>query len=650
MLTTEEGKIIQFLEKPTWSQVFSDTVNTGIYVLEPEALELVAPGQKVDFSQDLYPELLKRGAPLYGFVAPGYWSDVGNLEVYRQVQQDCLDGKVKLDLPIPQKGQIYVEEGVQIHSSAVIEGPVYIGKGSRIGPHAYVGPYSVLGAYSQVDANASLKRSLLWPAVKVGKGTRLRGCICAKNAFVEHECEIYEGAVLGERVRLGSFSTISPNTKVWPAKVIPSGTKLDSSLVWGSQEQKPIFTKHGMSGDIRGNLTPELLIQFGLSYAAFLGERSRVLVTSDFSKTANLAKGALVVGLRAGGLDTHDGGEVTGRLTRFAVQELSLDGALHVFTNPQNENTVFIECWNSHGRLLSKTEQRKIEGILSREDYPRFSGEDIGDFIQVAGLKKRYLRSLAKAYFSGSPGFKVGLVMEPHNDPLGEMVRDFLRLSGYTVVSEDVKGLPTIVVRDQTWFIQDEQGHQLSDQDWWKGFIRALKSRNKKTVAIPVNLSETVAKEARNQGLEVQLTKMEPLFWMEAATELGNNVGEGQREVFPHIEPLASIGEILSLISTHGVALCPEGEGATHLKTAKVPCTWSEKGRVMRKLIENADPERTSFHDGLKEYRDSGWTLVIPDDDEPVFRLYSEAGTEEEATDLIEHYTNLIRRYEKEEK
>lgn len=99
VLTDGDGKIAQFLEKPTWSQVFSDTVNTGIYILEPEVLDLVRPGQKVDFSQDVFPELLRRGAPMYGYVATGYWSDVGNLEVYRQAHRDCLDGKVQLDLP-----------------------------------------------------------------------------------------------------------------------------------------------------------------------------------------------------------------------------------------------------------------------------------------------------------------------------------------------------------------------------------------------------------------------------------------------------------------------------------------------------------------------------------------------------------------------
>jgi len=649
VLTADDGRITQFLEKPTWSQVFSDTVNTGIYILEPEVLALVPPGQKVDFSQDVFPELLRRKAPLYGYVACGYWSDVGNLEVYRHAQKDCLDGKVRIDLPPPSSGNLYLEDGVHIHESAHIEGPAYIGTGVRIGAHAYVGPYSVVGPYTQIDAHASLKQSLLWSGVKVGSRTQLRGCVCAKDVVVEKAVEIYEGAVLGPKVRVGAMSTITPNTKVWPEKVILSGTKLRSSLVWGSQEQRPIFTKHGIAGDIRGNLTPEIVTQLGFSYAAFLGGKSRVLVTSDVSKVADLAKRALVVGLRGGGLDTHDGGDAAGRMTRSAVQEMALDGALHVGVEPRDPNLVYIECWDKRGRFLSKADQRKIEGIFVREDYPRCGAEDLGDFVQVAGLRKRYVQRLAKHYPSGSLQFQVGLLVEPATDPFGELVRDFLKKSGYQIVTNAVEGLPTIVVQDQEWCFQDEKGRRLTTQDWWLGFVHALKGRSRKAVAMPVHISETVAKTATEQGLDVCWTKMEAPFWMEAAAELGNTLLEGNLEVFPHIEPLASIGELLSLISSSQVPLS-SWHGTTHMKETEVQCPWDEKGRVMRKLIENSDPDHTLYLDGIKERRGAGWALVVPDGDEPVFRLYSEAESDSEANSLIQHYVDVIQRHQSEER
>lgn len=644
VLTDEGGRITQFLEKPSWSQVFSDTVNTGIYVLEPEVLDLVELGQKVDFSQDLFPQLLRQGAPLYGYVAPGYWSDVGSLQVYSQAQLDCLEGRVQLELPEPQDGGIFLEEGVQIHPSARLEGPVYLGKGCRVGPGAYLGPYTVAGSFSQIDQGASLKRAVLWSGVQVGARSQLRGCICAKGARLGQNTSLFEGAVVGEQVELGALSTLKPGVKIWPGKVISSGSRLTRSVVWGSSGDSSIFTSRGIAGDLRGSLTLEAIVQVGLSCAAFLGEGKRALVTSDPSKTAELAKAALTAGLRGGGVHIQDGGEAPGRLTRFAVQELALDGAFHLAAQEANPQGVLIECWNARGLPLSKGEQRRLESIFLREDYPRLASVQIGDYLKVAGLRKRYVQSLARHYASPVPGFKVGLVVEPEGDPLGELVRDFLLLGGYA--PGGAEGGPTIVIQSGAWFLQDAGGRRLSQREWWQGFVRGLKARGREAVALPVNLSDTVVQTAQGAGLQVQFTKLEPRYQMEIASELGNSVVDGDREVFPQFEPLAGIGEWLLALTAQDL---PQENHETYLLQAEVPCPWSEKGRVMRRLLENSDPARTLYLDGIKEYQEGGWVLVVPDDDEPVFRLYSEAASEGEAARLIQHYTELIQRYEREE-
>src|SRR3954463_4342399 len=99
VITNDDGSIERFLEKPTWGQVFSDTINTGIYVLEPEIFDAIPPDESVDFSSDVFPKLLAQGAALYGWVADGYWEDVGNLEAYVHAHRDVLDGKVTIDVP-----------------------------------------------------------------------------------------------------------------------------------------------------------------------------------------------------------------------------------------------------------------------------------------------------------------------------------------------------------------------------------------------------------------------------------------------------------------------------------------------------------------------------------------------------------------------
>src|SRR5207249_2366443 len=91
VVTDEDGRVERFLEKPSWGQVFSDTINTGIYVLEPEVLRHIPPDRPFDFSKELFPLLLEMGRPLYGKVCDGYWQDIGNLDQYRQANFDALD-------------------------------------------------------------------------------------------------------------------------------------------------------------------------------------------------------------------------------------------------------------------------------------------------------------------------------------------------------------------------------------------------------------------------------------------------------------------------------------------------------------------------------------------------------------------------------
>ncbi len=90
VVTNEQGDVVRFLEKPGWSEIISDTVNTGIYVLEPEVLALIPPNAPYDFSKDLFPRMLRDRMPIYGHIAEGYWCDVGNIEEYRRATAEML--------------------------------------------------------------------------------------------------------------------------------------------------------------------------------------------------------------------------------------------------------------------------------------------------------------------------------------------------------------------------------------------------------------------------------------------------------------------------------------------------------------------------------------------------------------------------------
>lgn len=639
VITNDEGRITQFLEKPSWSEVFSDTVNTGIYILEPEVLAEIPDNEKYDFSQNLFPKLLAKGAPLYGFVADGYWSDVGNLEVYRQAQLDCLEGRVDIELPEPTNPRIWIEPDAEVADDVHITGPVYIGRGVKISSGCSIGSYTVIGDYCQLDPGVDIKRSTLWKHVKIGADTQLRGVILANKVCLEGKTQAYEGSVIGEKTFIGTQCTIEPNVKVWPCKQIVSGSRLVQSVVWGSQIEPALFSSAGVRGDIRSSLTPEMIVRFGLAYGAFVGQGGSMIVSTDGSPLGSVAKRAVISGLLAAGINVYDVGSVSGNLTRFGVGYVQADGALHCQAVKEHENQINIQCWDQKGYWLSKADQRKIENILLREDFPRASAEQFGKLAYVPDLIKQYVTSVARLYAPYLQGFRIKIAADEQE--LASLVKQFLSKAGCELTETD----PELIIRiegDQ-WEIADRNGAALSDDQWWELFVIGQRQRELKQVAVPAHVSNHVSRTANQENVEINWTKSDPRAWMEIASELGNIQVDPNSEMehFPFIEPLVSIGEALSLLRHN--PLSEIRFSSTQNRVHKtVICPWESKGRVMRSMIVSADPKTSDFIDGIRYYSEDGWVLVVPDGDEPLFHIYSEANTSEEADALAQLYAERI--------
>src|SRR5438105_3238395 len=183
VITRDDGSIERFLEKPTWGQVFSDTINTGIYVLEPEIFDAIPAGEPVDFSADVFPELLADGAPLFGCVNEGYWEDVGNLEAYVRAHRDVLDGKVIIDVPGFRLTEgVWLGEGAEIDPDAKIDGPAVIGDYCKVEAGAQLHEYSVLGSNVVVRDETFIERSVVHDNAYLGNGVRLRGCVIGRSS------------------------------------------------------------------------------------------------------------------------------------------------------------------------------------------------------------------------------------------------------------------------------------------------------------------------------------------------------------------------------------------------------------------------------------------------------------------------------------
>ncbi|MET0275792.1 MAG: sugar phosphate nucleotidyltransferase, partial [Acidimicrobiia bacterium] len=285
VITQPDGTIERFLEKPTWGQVFSDTINTGIYVLEPQVFDFIPDGEVVDFSGDVFPALLENGHTLHGHVSEGYWEDVGELGAYIRAHKDVLDGKVKVDIDGFELGKgRWLGNDVEISPDARIDGPVVIGDACRVEAGAHIQGYTVLGTDVIVKADAVLERAVCHDHVYVGPGTNLRGCVIGRNTDLRAHVRVEDGTVVGDECFVGQDAVINPNVKVYPFKTVESGATVTSSIVWESRGARTLFGRRGVSGLANVDVNPELVVRLATAYGTALPKGSVVTISRDTSR------------------------------------------------------------------------------------------------------------------------------------------------------------------------------------------------------------------------------------------------------------------------------------------------------------------------------------------------------------------------------
>jgi mannose-1-phosphate guanylyltransferase/phosphomannomutase len=684
VITDEEGRIKRFLEKPGWGEVFSDTVNTGIYILEPSIFKLYRPGQVFDFSKDLFPLLLANGEPLFGYVAPGYWSDIGNLEQYRQAHYDLLTVQMKIDIPGREvRPGVWAGEGTEIASGAMIEGPVLLGNGCKVGAEVQISKYSIIGDEARIGAGTSIKRSIVWDQCYLGEYSELRGAVLADHCYLKGKDAIYEGAVLGRKVSLGSRATIKPQVKVWPEKMIESGATVSESLVWAPKSARSLFGNLGIRGTVNREITPEMAVKLGGVFGAHLKPGAGVVVGCDDSRPARVFKRALISGLLAAGAGVYDLGTLTTAVTRYGVVSLEAKGGVHIHSHPQDPEGITIQFFDHQGLNIAKNTERSLENAFFTEDFPRASAGHMGELTFVPQLIEPYLQGLLdidqkelirQAHFKVMVFYdqsSLSLILSELFHELGVEGQGMAQASDGDVThprerSKNLKELLATVngVRDQVkenqcdlgiivdgdhgerLIILDEDGEMLKEEQL-NSLIAFLVLKYQPEASVPVqvtapNYLEDLAREFHGRVIRTKTSPRSLMEWV--VQEKLFLSADGSHHHHPQFDALFSLVKLLELLAREKITLGQAKMMIPQVERSygEIECPWEDKGRVMRNLFEENKEMRLEMMDGLKVYHDKGWALVLPDAEEPVFKIYSEAGTIEEADALTNVYRNRI--------
>ncbi len=674
VVTDTNGKIERFLEKPSWGEVFSDTINTGIYVLEPSIFDYMDAGKNYDFSKDIFPRILHEGKHIHGHITTDYWTDIGNLEQFAQANLDALAGKVKLDIAGHELNKgVWVGDGARIHPDATLIAPVVIGQNVTIEAGATVGPSSSIGDASIISVDARVRRSTVFEDCYIGEGATLESATVADRNIIKDRVRIGEASVIGRGCTIGTGAVVGPHLKIWPEKSIASGALVSMSLIYGSKWPGSLFGSDGVSGLANIEITPEFAIKLGQAIGSSLRAGQVVVTSRDTHNASRIANRCIISGLLSVGINVNDLRSSPGPLSRYAARVEGDGGGVHVRVSPRDPNALLIEVYDGSGVNLSTALERKIENVFFREDFRRTAMDDVGSLSFPARTLESYSNGFVEALAPQalkSAGLRVvvdyayGSAASILPGLLGSLGVDMIALNAYpddakrrTYVNNRGRHLEQLqhivqtlqahlgILIDpdaETISLVDDKGRALND-DGVVALVATLVARWKPNarIAVPITAPQALEVIAQRYGATIVRTRSERratvAFAQAERDQLDLAVGADGGIAFPHFHPsfdgIYASAKIMEMIAADKVKLSEviDALPSWFLERRTIACPWERKGRIMRTLHEEVRGEHVDLIDGIRIHREGGWVLVLPDASDPVVKIVAEGGSRDDA-------------------
>lgn len=685
VVTDGESRIVRFLEKPSWGEVVSDTINTGIYILEPSVLDRLDPRKAYDFSTELFPQMLADGAALFGYVAEGYWCDIGNLEQYRQAQVDMLEGKVGFTPPGQSLGEgVWVGPGTQLDPGARLKGPVLVGRNCRVRRDARLSDCTVVGDNCIVEEGASLERAILWGNTYVGRKGRAFGAVLCRSVTLKSNVTVAEGAVVGDQVFVGKGATLQPDVKVWPDKNVEAGAAVSMSLIWGRKWPGSLFGEDGICGLGNIEITAEYALKLGAAYGAVLPKGAVVVASRDSHPATRMINRAFICGLVSVGISVRDLQGVPTPVGRNALRNAAdCYGGIHCRVDSKDPRQLQLEFFDASGINIDRTWERKIENRFFREDFRRTPMDEVGliefpirvlEQYQEGFLAQLDTEAIRKALYKVVIDYGYGHASTVLPRILGRLGIEAVSLNAYieahrgrspesrAQVMEQLSSIVTTLKSDLGVAI-DATGERLMVVDekggLWQGakllvlFVTLVMQRYPGAlIVVPVSAPSVLQDLAKKHAAKLILSRTDSRSLTHtamlgdtrfhlAATSHGEFAFPAFSSGFDGMFAFAKLLELVCAmkrpLSEYALEI-PE----IHLRYYPVECEISAKGRVMRGLLERLAGREVEVVDGVKVREIGGWVLIVPHRSLPEMQMWIEAESEERLNELAEEYRGLV--------
>ena len=373
--TRATGKILTFIEKPAWSQVFTDAVNTGIYFINNKILEHIPEGKSFDFGKDLFPLLLRNNYKLSGWLDENYWCDVGDLDAYYECNRHAADGKIKI-----------INAGVRAD-------------------------YNIISEDCVIGENCEIIDSIIHDGVKIGANTKIIRSIVCRNTQIGANVVINEGCAIGEDCVIGFGARILKGVKIWNNQEISEGEKVMANLIFAKYKNNLLDSDDGITGVFNESLTPEYCVRIGAAAGIASGRRNKpgrlgVMYSENLSgkNISKLIRDSLLCGVVSSGAKSYDFGEGFDALAAFAAGTFKLDCVLFADRKAGRD---IIKIFDGNALAPSRPFERKFDAALSRDDYKPPVADELYETEIFEGVGFLYLSELIKNAGTDLKGMRV---------------------------------------------------------------------------------------------------------------------------------------------------------------------------------------------------------------------------------------------------
>lgn len=673
VVTDSRSRIERFLEKPSWGEVFSDHVNTGIYVVEPEVLEEVAPDSPADWSEDVFPRMLARHAPLFGIIANGYWCDIGTIPSFLRANWDALEGRVRCRIPGRCEGGVFYGAEVELGAGARIEGPAFLGDEVKLRAGSQITGPVVIDRHAIVDEDSLVSGSVIWPHTYIGEGCRIREAILGRSVTVKNSTLVEEGAVIGDGCVIGQGSRVRAGVKIWPHKEIEAGSTVNESVVLAGEWRRGLFSSSGMSGLINVEYTPEFCARLGAAFAATLPRGSTVVVGRDQARSSRMIVRAIMAGMVSAGVRVRDLGHLPVPVTQFATKSGHARAGIHVLVAPLDPRSAEIRIHDRDGLPIDKRSERQLENLFFREDFRRAAFYEMGDIEPLtvlddyaehllAGVDRDAIR---RAAFRVLIDYDYSQVSEVLPDVLHELGVSTVPLNAgvaegprhRTFTAETALITRTIgadigclfSVTGERLSVIDDEGVTLTAYElfailarWWS---------RPGLMLVPASSPQWVEGVVAESGGTLLTTLGEPAQVLRASAIPDACLaadGEGGF-IWPYFfNAFDAMYTLVKLLELRAHAAEPLAVARGRLpRSAYLTATefvpWDAKGRVMRVLLEEHRDRPVDLVDGIKVFVADGFVLVRPAPDEPAYQIVASVADEVVGRRLLDEYRQRVR-------